>query len=188
MWAARAITITRLAARMLCQVRFRRPIWTRSIRRWARCSGRDHERRSRPDSQTKRRDSARSYHRPLASRHLSLEFVHVEHDNSAALHLDNAAIHESAQIARNQIANRADLSADLLIRLFKRKLDAAPRAHSKAQGAIAQKASQPVTDLFQRQLLHQARQVAKARSQSADDGDGHLGIVPAQVEELALGK
>jgi hypothetical protein len=82
----------------------------------------------------------------------------------------------------------ADSSADLLVGLRKRELDATRCADAPLEHAVPQGARRAVAHFFRRQLFAQAGHVAQVPGHRADKSGRYLGIPPAQVRELAVGK
>src|SRR5271157_4640395 len=64
---------------------------------------------------------------------LGFQFRDIEHDDLAAFQADDAAVHKTPQVARNQVPHGADFRANFLIGFLQGKLDTAPRAHAQLQ-------------------------------------------------------
>ena|GEM_PF-35960 len=125
---------------------------------------------------------------PFGSCDLLFQIRHVQDNNLPPLHLDDLPIDQAPQVTRDQVADGPYFRSDLLIGLFKRKLDAAPGTHADGERSVAKKPCQPVADFLQRKFFHERSHIPKPPRQRTDYGKCHLGILTAQVEELAFWK
>ena len=59
---------------------------------------------------------------PFCASHLCFELGHVQDDDFAAFQTNDASVNKTPEVAGNQITDRANLRADLLVGFFQGKL------------------------------------------------------------------
>src|SRR5712692_228324 len=114
-----------------------------------------------------------------------LEPLHVQQDATPAPNRDQPLPREGGQRTGDQFADRSDPGRDLLARAWQDEIDSARSRMARAPRFGEQELAEALRDGAQRQIARQRREGADASGHGRDDGQCHLGALPAQRFQLA---
>src|SRR5690348_18475034 len=121
----------------------------------------------------------------LAALGLRLQLLQVGNYHVASVHVNQPLGLQAAEVARNQLAHRADLCRQFLIAAGQRDLNTRRRALAGGRQA-AKKRAQPLVDGGEGKLLDNAHQSAQAGAHPASHFQGEARVLEAERLKIVL--